>query len=297
MTQPLKSSPGSVAADSLLPGEFTLSRDDFRRISQMIYSDAGIHLTEGKAALVYARLAKRLRALRMQAFRDYCDLVSSPEGSGERQEMLTALTTNVTKFFREPHHFEHLKTKILTPFLAQAGRSGRLRLWSAACSTGQEPYTIALTLLSIWPEAANHDVKILATDIDRTVLATAEAGIYGEEQLEGNRSDATLNLPRGNQARCWILGTAGCLAKRVRGLRDPSIRVQDCTFQKEQCRAVHRSIGRRQLLLNGSKSPGPIRGRGNRSLHKRAAPTVGQLESVASLKASNLFEPGRCRFQ
>jgi chemotaxis protein methyltransferase CheR len=170
------------AGDAMLPGEFALSRDDFRRISQMIYDDSGIKLTEGKAALVYARLAKRLRALKMQAFRDYCDLVSSPEGQSERQEMLTSLTTNVTKFFREPHHFEHLKTQIIAPFVQ---KGGRLRLWSAACSTGQEPYSIAFTLLSAWPSAANHDVKILATDIDRNVLATAEAGVYAANLLEG----------------------------------------------------------------------------------------------------------------
>jgi chemotaxis protein methyltransferase CheR len=176
------------AGDPLLPGEFTLSRDDFRRISQMIYDDAGIKLTEGKAALVYARLAKRLRALKMQAFRDYCDLVSSPDGQSERQEMLTSLTTNVTKFFREPHHFEHLKTQIVAPFV-QKGGHGRLRLWSAACSTGQEPYSIAFTLLSAWPDAANHDVRILATDIDRNVLAAAEAGVYAETLLEGVSPD------------------------------------------------------------------------------------------------------------
>jgi chemotaxis protein methyltransferase CheR len=181
MTSP---SAARAEAEPLVPGEFSLSGDDFRRISAMIYADAGIALSEGKAALVYARLAKRLRALRMQAFADYCDLVASPAGAAERQEMLTSLTTNVTKFFREPHHFEHLKTHILTPF-AQKGARARLRLWSAACSTGQEPYSIAFTLLMAWPDAANHDVKILATDIDRKVLATAEAGVYPEAHMEG----------------------------------------------------------------------------------------------------------------
>ena len=176
------------AGDTIVPGEFALSRDDFRRISQMIYADAGIHLTEGKAALVYARLAKRLRALRMQAFRDYCDLVASPDGAAERQEMLTSLTTNVTKFFREPHHFEHMKTQVLTPYM-QLGAARRLRLWSAACSTGQEPYSIAMTLLSLWPDAVNQDVKILATDIDRSVLGVAEAGVYAENLLEGVSSE------------------------------------------------------------------------------------------------------------
>ena len=168
---------------SLIPGEFVLTRDDFQKISRMIYADAGINLNEGKAALVYARLAKRLRALKLQAFRDYCELVASPAGETERQEMLTSLTTNVTKFYREPHHFEHLKTHVLAP--AKAGRRGRMRLWSAACSTGQEPYTIAMTLLSCWPEAEREDVKILATDIDRNVIAAAEAATYDEPQMEG----------------------------------------------------------------------------------------------------------------
>jgi chemotaxis protein methyltransferase CheR len=184
MSLPAKASgrPG----EAMIPGDFLLSRDDFGRISQMIYADAGIHLEEGKAALVYARLAKRLRALQMRAFREYCDLVSSPQGAAERQEMLTSLTTNVTKFFREPHQFEHMKTRVLAP-LAQ--RRARTRLWSAACSTGQEPYSIAFTLLSLWPDAATHDVKILATDIDRNVLATAEAGVYAENLLDGVSPD------------------------------------------------------------------------------------------------------------
>jgi len=177
---------GSVArhaGETMIPGEFALTRDDFRRISKMIYDDSGINLNEGKAALVYARLAKRLRALRMEAFRDYCDLVASPAGEAERGEMLTSLTTNVTKFFRESHHFEHLKTQVLSP--ARAARRPKVRLWSAACSTGQEPYSIAIALLSLWPEAASGDVKILATDIDRNVIATAEAAVYDEQQLEG----------------------------------------------------------------------------------------------------------------
>ena len=186
MTAALKTQAGASKAEPMLPGEFTLNRDDFRRISQMIYADAGIHLTEGKAALVYARLAKRLRALRMEAFRDYCDLVAGPEGQSERQEMLTALTTNVTRFYREPHHFDHLRTKVLA---GEAKKTNRLRLWSAACSTGQEPYSMAMTLLSVLPDAYERGAKILATDIDRNVLATAEAGVYSEDQLEGVSAD------------------------------------------------------------------------------------------------------------
>jgi chemotaxis protein methyltransferase CheR len=168
----------------LSPGEFALHRRDFERISTLIYQDAGIYLPETKAALVYARLAKRLRALRMEAFNDYCDLVESAGGAGERKEMLAALTTNVTRFYREPHHFEHLKNRVLPNLIANARRGGRIRIWSAACSSGQEPYSAALTVLSLWPEAASHDVKLLATDIDPHILESARKGVYSESQLE-----------------------------------------------------------------------------------------------------------------
>ena len=94
--------------------------------------------------------------------------------------MLTALTTNVTRFFREPHHFEHLRTAVLPALLQDARRGGRVRLWSAACSTGQEPYSLALTMLSLMPDAATLDVKILATDIDPAVLAEGRAGVYDD---------------------------------------------------------------------------------------------------------------------
>src|SRR5215470_1632949 len=131
---------------ALVPGEFLLTGEDFQNIAAMLHADAGIYLAETKATLVYSRLAKRLRALGLESFRDYCTLVAGSEGVGERQKMLAALTTNVTRFFREPHHFEHLKTHVLMP-LAQAARKGRrVRLWSAASSSGQEPYSIALTV-------------------------------------------------------------------------------------------------------------------------------------------------------
>lgn len=169
---------GKEPGGSLVPGEFLLTREDFRRLAAMIHADAGIYLPESKAALVYSRLARRLRALGLTSFRDYCRLVAATEGIDERQKMLAALTTNVTRFFREPHHFAHLETTVLPPLIAEARRGGRVRLWSAACSSGQEPYSIALTLLSLMPDAGNYDVKILATDIDPNVLAQAREGRY-----------------------------------------------------------------------------------------------------------------------
>lgn len=164
---------------ALVDGEFLFTTEDFTSIARMLYEDAGIALTESKASLVYSRLAKRLRALGIESFNDYCRLVAGAEGLGERQNMLAALTTNVTRFFREPHHFEHLKTRVLPPLLAGARRGGSVRIWSAGCSNGQEPYSIALGILSLMPDAPDFDVRILATDIDTQMLAEGRAGVYG----------------------------------------------------------------------------------------------------------------------
>jgi chemotaxis protein methyltransferase CheR len=165
----------------LVDGEFQFTADDFRTIAATLHAAAGIALPESKATLVYSRLAKRLRALGLESFRDYCSLVTGAEGLDERQQMIVALTTNVTRFFREPHHFDHLKEKVLPPLLAAAKRGGSVRIWSAACSNGQEPYSIALTILSMMPDAGQYDVKILATDIDTQMLAEARAGSYSTQ--------------------------------------------------------------------------------------------------------------------
>jgi len=171
------------AREPLFSGDFTMSHRDFKEIAAMLYADAGIYLPDTKATLVYSRLVKRLRKLNLESFHDYCDLVGAPGGADERLEMLSALTTNVTRFFREPHHFEHLKTHVLPSLLDAARHGARARLWSAACSSGQEPYSIALTLLSLEPNAAALDVKILATDIDPRMVAEGQRGVYGEAAL------------------------------------------------------------------------------------------------------------------
>jgi chemotaxis protein methyltransferase CheR len=147
--------PSAGRGSSLVEGDLLLTYEDFREIAGMLHDDAGIFLPEGKVTLVYSRLAKRLRAL--------------------------GLTTNVTRFFREPHHFEHLKTQVLPALLDRARAGGRVRIWSAACSTGQEPYSIAMTLLSLMPDAARYDIRILATDIDPNVVEEARLGLYSEE--------------------------------------------------------------------------------------------------------------------
>jgi chemotaxis protein methyltransferase CheR len=175
---------GSGRSEALVEGEFLFTNEDFVSISRMLYDDAGIALSESKASLVYSRLAKRLRALGLENFREYCRFVAGAEGLSERQNMLAALTTNVTRYFREPHHFEHLKTKVLPELLQRARARGRVRFWSAGCSTGQEPYSIALTILEMLPDAANYDIRILASDIDPNVVATGRAGVYSDEAVQ-----------------------------------------------------------------------------------------------------------------
>ncbi|WP_428350024.1 CheR family methyltransferase [Lichenifustis flavocetrariae] len=172
--------PSASTGRAFVEGDFLFRAEDFSRIAAMLHADAGIFLPESKATLVYSRLAKRLRTLGLQSFHDYCELVAGADGMDERQKMLVSLTTNVTSFFREPHHFDMLRTTILPPLL-QAAKSGRrVRIWSAGCSKGHEPYSIAMTILALMPDAADYDVRILATDIDTEVLAEGRAGRYEE---------------------------------------------------------------------------------------------------------------------
>ena len=187
-------------ANGLVEGEFLFTEDDFKKIAQILHSHAGIALAEGKAALVYSRLAKRLRSLGLRSFREYCALVEDKQGVDERQAMMAALTTNVTRYFREPHHFDHLRDVVMPKLVDRARRGGRIRLWSAACSNGQEPYSMAITVLQALPEAANLDVKILATDIDPNMVAEGRAGIY--------REDAITPVPL-DLRRTWFKKAAG----------------------------------------------------------------------------------------
>ena len=182
-------------------GEFPLSTTDFNTIARIILAEAGIALGENKGQLVYSRLAKRLRLLGLPSFQAYCDLITSKDGAAERQAMIAALTTNVTRFFREPHHFEHLKTTILPPLVQKARQGGRVRLWSAACSSGQEPYSIAMTLLSLMPDAERYDIKILATDIDPNMINDGREAIYPDAAME--------SVPSASRSRWFINDSPG----------------------------------------------------------------------------------------
>ena len=168
---------GESAGSPLVQGrEFTWEDADFARVQALIYQHAGISLHDGKHAMVYSRLSRRLRETGHTSFHDYLCWLEKNDGP-ERQEFVNALTTNLTAFFREQHHFE-----ILASHLRSKPASTPWRVWCSAASTGEEPYSIAMTALETL--GANLNFKLMASDIDSRVLATAAAGIYRLENLK-----------------------------------------------------------------------------------------------------------------
>lgn len=165
-------------------GEISLSEREFSRIKARVYKVAGISLSDAKRTLVVSRLSKIVRALGLASFDDYVDFLEKGASSSDGQDFINALTTNLTRFYREDHHFDHLRTYV-GALMSERPRGQRLRIWSAGCSTGQEPYTIGMDLLTAFPELKRWDFKILATDIDTAVIAKAARGIYPENELSG----------------------------------------------------------------------------------------------------------------
>lgn len=162
--------------------EFILSDRDFNQIRKLVKDQTGINLSEGKRDMVYGRLSRRLRQLDLTDFRVYLKYLETDEV--EVGNFINAITTNLTSFFREMHHFEYLKKTIIPSLLASNRDTGRIRIWSAGCSTGEEPYSIAMTLLDSIPDIAHWDVKILATDLDSNVVAHAKEGIYTMDRVK-----------------------------------------------------------------------------------------------------------------
>jgi chemotaxis protein methyltransferase CheR len=168
------------------PGtEFEMSERDFQSIARLVKQETGIVLGPQKRNLVYGRLSKRLRLHRLNDFGSYLELLQGPNSATEFREMLNAITTNLTAFFREAHHFEMLEQEILPALMRRRTQSGeRLRLWSSACSSGEEAYSMAMAVASVLQHFPRCDVKILATDIDTQMVRTAAAGIYDEKRIE-----------------------------------------------------------------------------------------------------------------
>jgi chemotaxis protein methyltransferase CheR len=177
-----------TGADQLAPPErpqdqVELSAASFSRFARFISTELGIKMPASKVTMVQSRLLRRVRDLRLESVERYAEYFFASGNSQEREHFINAITTNKTDFFREPEHFAYLKEVVLPAWREGAGRGLRFKAWSAGCSTGEEPYTLAMVLAEYAAVQPGFDFAILATDISTRVLHSAEAGIYQEAQI------------------------------------------------------------------------------------------------------------------
>ncbi len=164
-----------------------ISDSDFKRVSDIIYQHCGINLHEGKKTLVRARLAKRMRATKIRDVKEYLDYALSTKDQKEFYDLVDSISTNLTSFFREKVHFDLLKEKFIPNMVARQAKHGgpkRFRIWSAGCSTGEEPYTMAMTLTEAFKDKPGWDIKILASDVSTRVINKANSGIYEVDRVK-----------------------------------------------------------------------------------------------------------------
>ena len=164
---------------------FLFTDKDFKEIASLVYNACGIVLGEHKREMVYSRLARRIRELKLADFKTYLEYLKEHKDR-EFDAFINSITTNLTSFFRENHHFEFIKAQLAPTLLKANKQSKRIRIWSAGCSTGEEPYSLAMTLQELFP--SDWDVKILATDLDSNVLTKAQNGIYTAANVNGLNS-------------------------------------------------------------------------------------------------------------
>lgn len=175
---------GEIGSDHAHRREFELGDEEFRFLAAFMSRESGIVLSEHKRQMVCGRLVKRLRALGMRTFAEYVDLLKGPAAHAEVENLVNAITTNITHFFREPHHFDYLRDLVLAPRLTERPRRPRVRIWSAGCSSGEEPYSIAMVVADVLRNGEGWDALILATDIDTNVLTRAQTGLYKVEAVK-----------------------------------------------------------------------------------------------------------------
>jgi chemotaxis protein methyltransferase CheR len=165
----------------LLAQSLDLSDKEFQLFREIIYRETGIHMSDKKKKLIVARLSKRLRALNLSTFTEYYNYLNqSPDSDTEIVNLVNRVTTNKTDFFRERHHFDFLLKELYPRVIEEGRRSGsrKLRIWSAGCSSGEEPYTLAMVTLEAFKAERGWDIKILATDLDTEILGKAITGVY-----------------------------------------------------------------------------------------------------------------------
>jgi len=167
--------------------EFEFTRNDFKAVQKTVLHIAGINLSDHKFEMVYGRLARRLRATGFRAVSDYLSFIE--EDHEEGIQFINAITTNLTYFFREKHHFEFIESKVIDELKVKHQNDKRVRLWSAGCSTGEEPYSLVFTLESFLKDRSSWDIKVLATDLDTEVLKKASIGAYSSDRIESIASE------------------------------------------------------------------------------------------------------------
>ena len=179
-------------------------------IARRVEEEAGLLLSPARHPMIEARLRRRLARLNLRSYRDYLRLIDGPGGAAERAALLGLLTTHVSHFFREPHHFGMMRDRLLPPLIADARAGRRLRFWSAGSAAGQEAYSLALTLLDLAPDAARLDLQILATDLDATQTARATRAVYPTAALA--------EIPHRHRHHCHSLSDGFTLSDEVRRL-------------------------------------------------------------------------------
>ena len=190
--------------------EFHFTDKEFKFISDLVGERTGIVLSSAKRQMVYGRLSRRLRQLKLTKFSDYCDMLTS----GHEEELIeftNAITTNLTAFFRENHHFEFLKQTVIPELIRNNAGTKRIRIWSAGCSSGEEPYSIAMCMREALPKSSGWDVKILATDLDSNMVDRGKSGVYTTERVEGLTPE---------RMKKWVKKGTGDNADKVRMSED-----------------------------------------------------------------------------
>jgi len=198
------------------PTEYPFSEDDFQWLRSTASAHSGIVLADVKRNMIYSRLSKRLRHLKLKSFAEYRKILDKGD-SGEFVEFINAITTNLTSFFREPHHFEHLETVAIPHLISRSPTRRTLRVWSAGCSTGEESYTIAMVLADALARYPQWTAEVFASDLDTRVLERAASGVYEAERVSGLDQ-----LP----LRRWFLKGAGALEGKVKVKEELRKRIQ-----------------------------------------------------------------------
>ncbi len=174
----------SESVDMSLDREFVFTSADFKYLRTIVTDNTGIVVVDEKQDMFYSRLARRVRSLGLSSFKEYCDYIRDDRSGAETVGLVNAITTNLTSFFREKYHFEYLTETVFPELIGTNSSNRRLRIWSAGCSTGEEPYSIAVTVCESGLSTKGWDVRILATDVNSDVLAHAAEGVYSMERVD-----------------------------------------------------------------------------------------------------------------